>query len=60
LTTVQPARRIPASATGYCITFGIMIATRLPLPNPRLCSQAASAAEYWSSWLYVISTPMKL
>ena len=29
-TTVQPARRMAAIATGYCSTFGIMMATRAP------------------------------
>ena len=33
-TTVMPARRMPAIATGYCSTFGIMMATRAPRLQP--------------------------
>ncbi|MCY1559798.1 hypothetical protein D9M68_968710 [compost metagenome] len=35
LTTTSPARRMPATATGYCGTLGIMMATRSPLTSPR-------------------------
>ncbi len=34
LTTTIPARRMPATATGYCGVLGIMIATRSPLSRP--------------------------
>ena len=49
LTQVMPARRTPAIATGYCSTFGIMMATRAPRLRPLLCSQAAKAREAASS-----------
>jgi hypothetical protein len=49
LTTVQPARSTPASTAGYCSTLGIMMATRLPLVSPLLCSHAPIAAELASS-----------
>ena len=48
-TPVKPARRMPAIATGYCSTFGIMMATRAPRCRPLLCSQAAKAREAASS-----------
>lgn len=48
-TTVMPARRMPNSATGYCSTFGSMIATRDPGLSPTLASQPAKAADSRSS-----------
>ncbi|MNR27157.1 hypothetical protein D3C85_1444160 [compost metagenome] len=36
LTTVQPARRMPNTATGYCSRLGIMMATRVPLASCRV------------------------
>ena len=36
-TTMKPALKMPAQATGYCNTFGSMIATRSPFSKPRLC-----------------------
>ena len=36
-TTTKPARRMAATATGYCGTLGIMIATRSPFARPRPC-----------------------
>ena len=60
LTTVQPARSTPASTTGYCSTFGIMMATRLPLVKPRLCSQAPIAADWMSRSPKVSGLPMQL
>ena len=49
LTATNPARNTAATATGYCSTFGIMIATRAPRFRPLLCSHAASASESSSS-----------
>jgi hypothetical protein len=37
LTTTMPARRMPATATGYCGTLGIMMATRSPGARPVDC-----------------------
>ena len=37
LTTTKPARKMAATATGYCGTLGIMMATRSPLTRPRPC-----------------------
>ena len=37
LTTTSPARSTAATATGYCGTFGIMMATRSPRARPRPC-----------------------
>ncbi len=34
LTTTSPARKMPHIATGYCSTFGSMIATRSPRVSP--------------------------
>jgi hypothetical protein len=36
-TTTKPARRMAATATGYCGTLGIMMATRSPLARPSPC-----------------------
>ena len=36
-TTTQPARSAPHTATGYCGTLGIMMATRSPGLRPRPC-----------------------
>jgi hypothetical protein len=44
-TKVKPARKAPARATGYCNTFGIMMATRAPRRSPLLCSQAPNARD---------------
>src|SRR5262249_21004432 len=44
-TTVKPARKMAQIATGYCSTFGIMMATRAPFAMPLLCSQAPSARD---------------
>jgi hypothetical protein len=57
-TTVQPARNVPNMAIGYCRQFGIMIATRAPLPSPRACSQAPKSRERFSSSSKVIVLPM--
>jgi hypothetical protein len=49
-TTVMPARRMPKSTTGYCSTFGDMMATRSPLPIPgRVCRKAAKSRDSFSS-----------
>jgi hypothetical protein len=37
LTTTIPARKMPATATGYCGTLGSITATRSPARKPRLC-----------------------
>ena len=36
-TTTKPARKIAATAIGYCGTLGIMMATRSPLAKPKDC-----------------------
>ena len=59
-TTTKPARKIPATATGYCGTLGIMIATRSPFASPRLCKYAAKAWLNRSVWAKLMSLPMKL
>ena len=46
----QPALRMAATATGYCGTLGIMIATRSPLTSPRPCRYAANARLRASVW----------
>ena len=56
---MKPARSTAATATGYCSTLGIMIATRAPLSRPRLCSQAASACESVSISPKVMALPMQ-
>ena len=53
LTTTQPARNTPATATGYCGTLGIISATRSPLARPAACRKAAN-------WRDISSTSPKL
>ena len=60
LTTTSPARNTPATATGYCGTLGIMIATRSPFSSPRLCRYAAKARDRSSTWPKLIDLPMNL
>jgi len=60
LTTTRPARRMAATATGYCGTLGIMTATRSPRCRPLPCSQAASAREASSTAPKLNDAPMNL
>jgi hypothetical protein len=39
---------MPIIATGYCSTFGIMMATRAPLARPFDCRKAPNAADFVS------------
>ena len=60
LTTTSPARRMAATATGYCGTLGIMMATRSPRTRPLACNQAASAREASSMAPKLNEPPMNL
>ena len=56
---MKPARSTAATATGYCSTLGIMIATRAPRFSPRPCSQAASDRDNASTSPKVMALPMQ-
>ena len=60
LTTTRPARSTAATATGYCGTLGIMMATRSPRCRPVDCSHAASARDASSMAPKLNDAPMNL